>query len=244
METKLIWIRVQVKDTCTHVWQLTERNPSGSCKKWFWKFCAQSGGAQHCSFWFCLNWAPTFRRASGLGLCWKQADRMVLCFSVSTVLPLFDRPLPGPGALPPDLLEPGFEMPRREGDFLPSSWPELTPFNTQACKSWQKLLFLLFLHKATALVTLVQIDKRKSQSFWSLGFHNPKFQFSAYWPVKMVGLGFLRGSWRLQYSTRENHLLLLPSFLPNSRITSHCGRTSNKASRRTSKKTSWRTSRS
>ena len=140
METKLIWIRVQVKDTCTHVWQLTERNPSGSCKKWFWKFCAQSRGAQHCRF--CLNWAPTFRRASGLGLCWKQADRMVLCFSVSTVLPLFDRPLPGPGALPPDLLEPGFEMPRREGDFLPSSWPELTPFNTQACKSWQKLLLI------------------------------------------------------------------------------------------------------
>ena len=50
---------------------------------------------------------------------------MVLCFSVSTVLPLLERPLPGPGALPPDLLE-GFEIPRREGDsaFLPSSWPE------------------------------------------------------------------------------------------------------------------------
>ena len=94
-------------------------------------------------FKFCLNWAPTFRRASGLGLCWKQADRIVLCFSVSTVLPRLDRPLPGPGALPPDLLDPGVDIPRREGDFLPSSWPELTPFNTQAtCKTWH----YLFLH--------------------------------------------------------------------------------------------------
>ena len=51
---------------------------------------------------------------------------MVLCFSVSTVLPLFDRPLPGPGAFePPDLLLEGFDpSPSRElGDFLPSSWP-------------------------------------------------------------------------------------------------------------------------
>ena len=59
-------------------------------------------------------------------MCWKQADRMVLCFSVSTVLPLFDRPLPGPGAFePPDLLLEGFDpSPSRElGDFLPSSWP-------------------------------------------------------------------------------------------------------------------------
>ena len=41
----------------------------------------------------------TFRSASGLGLCWKQAVKMVRCFSVRTVLPLLERPFPGPSPL-------------------------------------------------------------------------------------------------------------------------------------------------
>ena len=41
----------------------------------------------------------TLSKASGLGLCWKQAVKMVRCFSVRTVLPRCDRPLPGPALL-------------------------------------------------------------------------------------------------------------------------------------------------
>ena len=105
-------------------------------------------------FKFCLNWAPTFRRASGLGLCWKQADRIVLCFSVSTVLPRLDRPLPGPGALPPDLLDPGVDIPRREGDFLPSSWPELT-----TCKTWHNL-FCILCCVCKSVVMLLKLEEK------------------------------------------------------------------------------------
>ena len=50
----------------------------------FWTGCAFS----------MLN--RTLSSASGFGLCWKQAVKMVRCFSVRTVLPLLDRPLPGP----------------------------------------------------------------------------------------------------------------------------------------------------
>ena len=109
---------------------------------------------------------------------------MVLCFSVSTVLPLLERPLPGPGALPPDLLE-GFEIPRREGDsaFLPSSWPEqgehlLTP-------------------------RLAKVGKVANQKFyWKLVAMVSKKEKSFF---KMVRLGFLRGSWQLLFWTGENH---------------------------------------
>ena len=43
-----------------------------------------------------LWWVVTLSRASGLGLCWKQAVKMVRCFSVRTVRPRWDRPLPLP----------------------------------------------------------------------------------------------------------------------------------------------------
>ena len=124
---------------------------------------------------------------------------MVLCFSVSTVLPLLERPLPGPGALPPDLLE-GFEIPRREGDsaFLPSSWPEqgehlLTP-------------------------RLAKVGKVANQkSYWKLVamvknlFFIPVHKMAKM--VKMVRLGFLRGSWQLLFWTRENHPYFETTFL-------------------------------
>ena len=117
---------------------------------------------------------------------------MVLCFSVSTVLPLLERPLPGPGALPPDLLE-GFEIPRREGDsaFLPSSWPEqgehlLTP-------------------------RLAKVGKVANQkSYWKLVAMVSKKEKSFF---KMVRLGFLRGSWQLLFWTRENHPYFETTFL-------------------------------
>ena len=117
---------------------------------------------------------------------------MVLCFSVSTVLPLLERPLPGPGALPPDLLE-GFEIPRREGDsaFLPSSWPEqgehlLTP-------------------------RLAKVGKVANQKFyWKLVAMVSKKEKSFF---KMVRLGFLRGSWQLLFWTRENHPYFETTFL-------------------------------
>ena len=35
-----------------------------------------------------------------MGLCWKQAVRMVRCFSVRTVRPRLERPLPGPRPRP------------------------------------------------------------------------------------------------------------------------------------------------
>ena len=60
----------------------------------------------------------------------------------------------------------------------------------------------------------------------------------------MVGLGFLRGSWRLQYSTREKptptFTLISPYFHNHTPLLD----TSKKVRRRTSKETSWRTSRS
>ena len=55
-----------------------------------------------CKLWlYVMNQsvALALSKASGLGLCWKQAVKMVLCFSVRTVLPRWERPLPDP--LPP-----------------------------------------------------------------------------------------------------------------------------------------------
>ena len=46
--------------------------------------------------WLSNNYKGTFSKASGLGLCWKQAVKMVRCFSVRTVRPLCDLPLPEP----------------------------------------------------------------------------------------------------------------------------------------------------
>ena len=127
---------------------------------------------------------------------------MVLCFSVSTVLPLLERPLPGPGALPPDLLE-GFEIPRREGDsaFLPSSWPEqgehlLTPRLAKVGKVANQKLY----GKLVAMVS------KKEKSFFIPVHKMAKM-------VKMVRLGFLRGSWQLLFWTRENHPYFETTFL-------------------------------
>ena len=127
---------------------------------------------------------------------------MVLCFSVSTVLPLLERPLPGPGALPPDLLE-GFEIPRREGDsaFLPSSWPEqgehlLTPRLAKVGKVANQKLY----GKLVAMVS------KKEKSFFIPVHKMAKM-------VKMVRLGFLRGSWQLLFWTGENHPYFETTFL-------------------------------
>ena len=46
--------------------------------------------------WISENNELTFSKASGFGLCWKQAVRIVRCFSVRTVLPRLDLPLAGP----------------------------------------------------------------------------------------------------------------------------------------------------